>query len=89
MFRLYACIYGVFFNSAAVKFSFADFVELCAGNCLRSIFNDTELFSNGNCGVDMVAGNHNRADACAVAFFNSVYNFGANRVNHAGNANEN
>ena len=88
VFRLYARIYGVFFNSAAVEFSFADFVKLCAGNCLRSIFNNTELFSNGNCGVDMVAGNHNRADACAVAFFNSVYNFGANRVNHAGNTNE-
>ena len=64
-------------------------IELTAGNSLIGAFQNIQLLGDGYGGVLMVTGNHNRRNAGGLTFDNRVLDLGANRVNHAGQTDEN
>ena len=71
-----------------VEFLVAHAVEVGARDCLAAIGDDAQLLGDGHGGVDVVARNHDGADAGVVRLADGVGDLGADRVNHAGQAAE-
>ena len=71
------------------KFLVAHPVQRRAGDRARLIGQDAELTGNRHRGIDMVAGNHDRADAGLAAFLDCSLDLGTNRVDHTGKADKN
>ena len=83
VFRLNPGIDRVFFHDG-FKFAFGNFIQLGAGDGLRSIGKDVQFLGDGDRGVDVVPGNHHGTDSGRTAFFNGRFDLGTNRVDHAG-----
>ena len=71
-----------------VELLVAHAVEVGTGNGLAAIGDDAKLLGDGHGGVDVVARDHDGADASVVRLADSVGHLGADRVNHAGQAAE-
>ena len=71
-----------------VELLVAHAVEVGAGDGLAAIGDDAQLLGDGHGGVDVVARNHDSADAGVVRLANSVGHLGTDRVDHAGQAAE-
>ena len=76
-------VHAVFLHSLVHLFV-GDLVQLSAGDRLRSILDDAQLFGDGNSGVFVVTGDHDRTDAGRATFLDGGFYFGTDRVDHAG-----
>ena len=72
-----------------VELLVAHAVEVGTGDSLTAIGDDAQLLGDGHGGVDVVARNHDSADAGVVRLADSVGHLGTDRVDHAGQAAEN
>ena len=57
--------------------------QLRAGDCALAAFENAQLLGDRRCRVDVVAGDHDRADARTVTFFDRCLDFRAHGVDHA------
>ena len=83
MLRLNSGIYRKLFDSV-LKILIADLIKLCACDSLRRIGKDSKLHTDGNCGILMISGNHNRTDSCFTALYNCSLNLRTDRIDHSG-----
>ena len=81
MLRLYARVNGIL-RDLFLEFLVGNVVELRARNGLRCVLNDAEFLRDGNGGILMVAGDHDRADARAAAFLDRRLDLRAHGVDH-------
>ena len=65
------------------KFLIGELVELCALDGLRDVGNDAQILADGNGGILVVAGDHDRPDARLAALLDRVVHFRAAGVDHA------
>src|SRR5699024_5239230 len=70
------------------QFLIAEVVQLGAGDGLVRAVDDAQLGGDGHGGVLVVAGDHDRADAGFTAFHDGGLDLRADRVDHAGQADE-
>ena len=82
MLRLNAGIYGIF-RDKVFELLVAVLIYFGAGYRLRFILYDAEGLCDGNGGVLMVAGYHDRADACLHALGNGGGDLRTDRVYHS------
>ena len=59
-------------------------VKLGAGDCLRAVLDDAEVLGDGHGGVDVVARDHDGADASGVGLVDGGCHLGTLGVDHAG-----
>ena len=71
-----------------VELLVAHAVEVGTGNGLAAVGDDAQLLGDGHGGIDVVARDHDGADAGVVRLADSVGHLGTDRVNHAGQATE-
>ena len=71
-----------------VELLVAHAVEVGTGDGLAAVGDDAQLLGDGHGGVDVVARNHDSADAGVVRLADSVGHLGTDRVDHAGQATE-
>ena len=83
--RLYPGVYTVFADIVG-KYLIRNGVKLGACNRHLPFFQDAQFFRDGYRGIFVVAGDHDRADSGAAAFFNSRLYFRTDRVDHAAHA---
>ena len=85
MFGLDAGVDGIF-EHLFHKLFVGELVEFGAHDGFFGVTDDAELFTDGNGGILVVAGDHHRADAGFAAFLDGGLHFRTHRVDHAGEA---
>ena len=85
MLRLHAGIDGDM-GQLAVKFLVGHGAQLRAGDGLHAVGQDTQLPGDGHGGIDMVAGDHDGADARLAALINGGLYLRTDGIDHAGKA---
>ena len=87
MLRLHACINGIAVH-LAFKGLIVHLAELCAGDCLAGVFDDSKLFGNCHGGIEMVTRNHNRANSRLAALRHSRLHLRPDGIDHTGQSDE-
>ena len=87
MLRLHACVHTVLLHGG-VQLLVGHLIQLGTGDGLLATLDDAEVLGDGHGGVDVVARDHNGADAGVVRLLDGRGHLGALGVDHAGEAAE-
>ena len=85
--RLYSCVYRISFD-LLVKLFIGHVIECCTENCIVGTFNDAEIFADSNSCIELIAGDHDRSDACLKTLGYRVLDLRSYRVDHSDETDE-